>query len=190
MPNWCTNTLLISGEPDEVQKLLDTVEDGNSSLSLSKLITTPEELKNTTAPSRNPEEEKQRLRDLYGAVDWYDWQVNNWGTKWDVEARIIGDTHANVNVSFLSKVKETKRVVTMEFDSAWAPPTPVIKHMAKQFPNTNIYHTYDESGSDFSGYHMYSNGECVKEQETESFSNLKFYYEPSEDIFDYFPDNE
>jgi hypothetical protein len=190
MPNWCTNTLLISGEYDEVQRLLETVEADNTSLSLSKLLTTPEELKNTTAPSRNPEEEKQRLRDLYGAVDWYDWQVNNWGTKWDVEARIIGDTHAAANHVFLSKLKESKRVVTMEFDSAWAPPTPVIKHLAKQFPNTNIYHTYDESGSDFSGYNMYSNGECVKEQETESYSNLKFYYEPSEDIFDYFPDNE
>jgi hypothetical protein len=71
---------------------------------------------------------------------------------------------------------------TYEFES-WA-------DLAKQFPNTNIYHTYDESGCDFAGYGMYSNGECVKEQETESFSALRLYYEPDEDIFDYFPDND
>jgi hypothetical protein len=84
MPNWCTNTLMISGEYAEVQRLLETVEADKTALSLNKLITTPEELKNTTAPSRSPEEDKQRLKDLYGAIDWYDWQVNNWGTKWDV----------------------------------------------------------------------------------------------------------
>jgi hypothetical protein len=34
MPNWCTNTLLISGEYDEVQRLLETVEADKTSLSL------------------------------------------------------------------------------------------------------------------------------------------------------------
>lgn len=189
MPNWCTNVLLIRGEYEEVQKLLDTVEGDNSAFSLNKLLTTPEELKNTTAPSRTSEEEKKRLRDMYGATDWYDWQVNHWGTKWDVEATIVNDSHSEANHVFLSKLKDSDRVVTMEFDSAWAPPVPVIKHLAAQFPNTNIYHTYDESGCDFAGYGMYSNGECVKEVETESFSSNRMFFEPSVDIFDYFPND-
>jgi hypothetical protein len=61
--------------------------------------------------------------------------------------------------------------------------------LAKQFPNTNIYHSYDESGSDYSGYDMYSNGECVKSEEFKSYSTMRMYMEPDTDIFDYFPES-
>ena len=190
MPNWCSNTVIIKGEYQDVQRLLDTVESGKSKFSLNNLITVPYELLNTSAPSNATPEEKERLKALYGAVDWYDWQVNNWGTKWDVEATISNDSHANNNPAFLSKLQTGNRVVTINFDSAWAPPSPAMKVLAKQFPNTNIYHVYDEPGVDFGGYAMYSKGECLKEEEGSSFYVMKTYFEPDDDIFDYFPDND
>lgn len=190
MPNWCSNTVIVKGEYQEIQRLLETVEDGNTKLSLNKIITVPQELKNTTAPSRESEEEKARLKALYGAADWYDWQVTHWGTKWDVEATISNDSHPENNPVFLSKLQAGDRTVTINFDSAWAPPSPAIKRLAEQFPNTNIYHVFDEPGVDFGGYAMYSKGECVKEHDGESFYVMKTYFEPDDDIFDYFPDND
>jgi hypothetical protein len=45
---------------------------------------------------------------VYGYANWYDWCVNEWGTKWDVQ-----DEGAEVQDG----------VLTTSFDSAWAPPT-------------------------------------------------------------------
>jgi len=62
--------------------------------------------------------------------------------------------------------------------------------LAKQFPKVKIHHAYDESGSDFSGYRMYIGGECVEFKDWESWTNVRMYLEPDEDIFDYFPTRE
>ena len=31
------------------------------------------------------EKDKERFRELYGASDWYDWCVKNWGCKWNAQ---------------------------------------------------------------------------------------------------------
>lgn len=187
MPNWCQNTILFNGPTEELSKLIETVEGPNTSLSLRKIIYTPEELVTSSAPNRN-ENDKARFLTLYGAADWYDFQVKNWGTKWDVQAQIIYDSKESA-VGYHTYTEKEVRTVKMEFDSAWSPPQLAILMLAKQFPKTNIYHSYDESGSDYSGYDMYSNGECVKSEEFKSYSNVRMYIEPDTDIFDYFPES-
>jgi hypothetical protein len=181
--------VLIRGKYDDIEHLLTTVKGSDTALSLKALMPLPAELQGTDAPFRGTPEEAQRLKDLYGATDWYDWQVTNWGTKWDIEASIEDDSCLKIP-GYESYNRPDIRTVKIVFDSAWAPPTPAIQMLAKQFPNTNIYHTYDESGCDFGGWAMYSNGECVKETETPSYYGMQMYAEPSEDIFDYFPDSE
>lgn len=188
MPNWCQNILLVKGNPDDVQSLLDTVEDGETKLSLNKIVTCPEELKSVSAPQRDPEQ-SEILVAKYGAKDWYDWSVKNWGTKWDVTATIYSDSCERI--PGYSTVKQpTDRIVKFEFDSAWSPPVGAISTLAKQFPKLDLYLTYDESGCDFSGYNMYSKGECIKENEMESYSTMRFYCDPSDEIFEYFPQQE
>jgi len=189
MPNWCQNTLLIKGDHNAVEQLLTTVSGGNTALSLKSLMPLPPELQGGDAPFKGTPEEAQRLKNLYGATDWYDWQVSNWGTKWDIEATIADDSWSQPP-GYETYNKPSTRTVRIVFDSAWAPPTPAIQMLAKKFPNTNIYHAYDESGCDFGGWAMYSNGECVKETETPSYYGMQMYAEPSEDIFEYFPDSE
>ena len=94
MPNWCQNTILFNGPTEELSKLIETVEGPNTSLSLRKIISTPEELVTSSAPNRN-EDDTARFLTLYGAADWYDFQIKNWGTKWDVQAQIIYDSKAS-----------------------------------------------------------------------------------------------
>lgn len=185
MPNWCQNTLLMQGDTDEVQRLLDIVKSSESTLSLKNIITTPEALTNTSAPNRDPESVEE-LTKIYGASDWYDWQVSKWGTKWDVTATIYFDSVEHSHGYSTYKDKEI-RVVGMNFDSAWSPPIPAIAELARQFPKVNIYHSYDESGCDFSGYNMYRNGQCVEEKEFQSLSSIRMFIEPETEIFDYFP---
>lgn len=184
MPNWCQNTIMFKGEPEYISRLLETVKGDDTELSLAKIIAVPEELRNTRSPNGD-DKERARMIELYGAADWYDFQVKNWGTKWDIEARIIYDNSANA-LGYQSHTVPEMRVVKMEFDSAWAPPTDAIKMLSKQFPKVKIHHCFDESGSDFSGYQMYSDGECIQSEDWSSWSNARCFLEPDEDFFDNF----
>lgn len=52
------------------------------------------------------------LRAKYGSCNWYDWNVENWGTKWgtyDTEVHQLGGDGAPLMISF---------------QSAWGPPSP------------------------------------------------------------------
>lgn len=186
MPNWCSNVLMFRGDKEEVDKLLNAVSTTETALSLDKIITTPQELKNASAPNRD-EKEAERLEKLYGASDWYNFQVKNWGTKWDVNATISYDSH-DTPVGWTTLNEKPTRVVSMHFESAWSPPTAAIDMLASKFPKVDIYHTFDEPGCDFSGYVMYSGGENVESKDWESWCNVQRYVEPDIDIFEYFPD--
>lgn len=181
MPNWCSNVVMIRGDNDTIQELLNSVEGGGSAFSLHSIMPMPTELKGGTAPERD--EAVAKLNTVtFGAKDWYDWANLNWGTKWDVNATITSDEGGVMLPDY--------RTVRFEFDSAWSPPLPVYEALAKKFPNTNIYAFYDEPGADFAGYVMYADGKAVKEAQFESVSGRQYLAEPDNDIFDYFPDKD
>ena len=175
MPNWCSNTVMIQGDPNEVEALMESVCDDSNPFSLNKIMPRPEELEGRSAPEKD-EDYAKRMVELYGSADWYHWSIDNWGTKWDTgECRVI----SNFNDPMLPGYTTVK----IEFNTAWAPPLPVYKELSKKFPNTNIYACYDEPGVDFAGYALYKNGEVIVEKQTESPSNMMYYMEPNEDIF-------
>lgn len=179
MPNWCSNIVMIRGDNSTIQELVDFVDGGSSSFSLHAIMPMPIELKNGKAPERD--EEVAKLNEItFGAKDWYDWANLNWGTKWDVDAKIVSDEGGVMLPDY--------RTVRFEFDSAWSPPLPVYEALAKKFPNTNIYAFYDEPGADFAGYVMYAKGEAVKERQFDSVAGKQYLAEPDGDIFDFFPD--
>ena len=67
-----------------------------------------------------------------GLVDWYDWNIENWGTKWDA---YDVDVH-----------RPTAEELYITFDTAWAPPVPVIQAMQEQHPELSIFASFDEYG--------------------------------------------
>jgi len=120
MPNWCENIVMISADKEEdmkefKDKAFKKLEDGAEVFQFKNLIPMPEE-------------EKE---------NWYEWNNNNWGTKWDVEAM----TH-----------DEDATWIKIEFDTAWAPPEPIYLYMYKNFPNLSISWFYHEPGMQLAGY--------------------------------------
>lgn len=156
MPNWCENTLTVSGydNPKQFKKFVSLAlknpkkENENSTPEyplLSNLVPMPKELENTESPNRKPIEEQQPLIEKYGFSNWYDWAVGTWGTKWDVNAR--------------TNYTEGDEEIIFDFDSAWSPPIEWLEKVCKQFPELDFKLKYEESGMGFMGIAVGSQGD-------------------------------
>ena len=178
MPNWCSNTVVVSGDAADVSAFKEWLGDGKGLL--SKINPTPQELIDTVAGffndrQRAKELEEQAKRNIakYGQKDWYDWNIANWSTKWDVDAN-------------LDEYGTTATEVIMSFESAWAPPQNAIAKMAEKFSKLNIRHTYMEEGMCFVGSDEYAGGEPAnsfynddsESDEWQDFARDEFGWEP------------
>lgn len=76
----------------------------------------------------------------YGFSNWYDWRVQEWGTKWNADC--LGSSYQE---------KDGKAVYIISFSTAWSPPEPVIRELAKRYPELLIQLRYYEGGMGFQG---------------------------------------
>ena len=147
MPNWCNNTLRISGDKEVISRIKDWYEEYQSNRTDVGLFGTfyplPEELENTQSPSREP---NKALIEKYGVDNWYDWKVQNWGTKWDTgEVCLVGETGNEISLSF---------------DTAWSPPIQFYEKLSEDYPKLHIRASYYEPGMDYCGTFDSSGGQC------------------------------
>ena len=84
----------------------------------------------------------------YGAPTWYEWCVENWGTKWN-----SCDTYISGNA--------------LCFWTAWSPCLPVIEAMSKMFPDVIIDYWYEEPGMSFCGREIYLAGKPIYTEEAD-----------------------
>ena len=97
-----------------------------------------------------------------GLTDWYSWQVDNWGTKWDAYDVSMG--YGVDGKSF-----------HIDFFTAWSPPIPVVKAMQEQHPELVITMNYEELGMGFHGF-MSEDGVVTDE-------DFVFYDDEDEEVF-------
>ena len=145
MPNWCSNTLTITHK-DPTMIVRAKAAFANSEF-LNEFIPVPEDLKITAGKLGDSdaqaklEKQEKANRAKYGYDNWYDWCINEWGTKWDVgEGNGIQtwDDHELI----------------VYFDSAWAPPLAAYEKFLDL--GFTVYATYYEPGSAFAG--IYEDG--------------------------------
>jgi hypothetical protein len=150
MPNWCDNYVEFTHDDPA---MIDRVVKGFTTTGLfTEFDPCPQELVETIAGSYgDPEKDaalqikQQKNVNKYGSKDWYDWCVNNWGTKWDVN-NTLGETDSNV-----VKKSDDGKSVTLGFSTAWSPPTSFYATIADMF-GFQIKAYYYESGCAFCGY--------------------------------------
>jgi hypothetical protein len=137
MPNWCNNGITLRHEdPAMIERVLK----GREGL-LMEFLPTPQALLDTVAgfpgADKEAEHEAQMKSNIekHGAKDWYDWNCNNWGTKWDFALDCVENPDPNT--------------VTASFDTAWSPPIEAYnKLMALGFEIEAFYY---EPGMAFAG---------------------------------------
>jgi hypothetical protein len=170
MPNYCNNVVEIQGP----QHILKTLVDHK--LDFQKIHPYPPELDITAGregADDSPEQkalvaaEESNLA-KYGYRNWYDWCVNNWGTKWNAG----GDNDA-MQVDYDEDVGN-QGIALFQFDTAWAPPLGVLEKLMDTHPELSIECRYHEPGVGFFGVWTDGSDRCY---ETEQFpkSNDPFW---------------
>ena len=133
MPNWCNNTITLTGPKEKITAIYAKAKKDDALLQQLKPM--PDALEGTTSPA--PKEGKvQPLVD--GFDNWYDWRVQNWGTKWDVDMEGL-------------ELSDDGTTITGWFDSAWAPPIHAYEYFLTDNEDCSINSYYYEGGMDFAG---------------------------------------
>ena len=140
MPNWCNNTLeLAHADPKMIERARDAF---NRQELLQEFIPVPESLHIVAGCVSDPveqaklDEDTARNVETIGYGNWYDYCVNEWGTKWDVGAE-----------GYEVEIEDGR--LTMSFDSAWSPPLEAYGKLVDLGFEVRAY--YYESGMCFAG---------------------------------------
>jgi hypothetical protein len=124
MPNWCMNKLTVSHtNPDMVDRFENAYNLGKA---CNEFLPLPE------------------------GEDWYNWQINNWGTKWDIGADIGTEKEERYGL----KATRVDNEVSCSFDSAWSPPEGLYEKLVDL--GYDVKATYWEPGMAFCG--IWDNG--------------------------------
>lgn len=158
MPNWCENYLIVHFNPNNQRELmyarrLKTAYE--KSKLLNALVKRPKHQPDINKP--NPFFAKGGLgvdeQKLFGRNNWYDWSVDNWGTKWEVSS-----SDGSVEL-------EENGTLSIRFMSAWSPPTPAISKIKLPF---ELY--FWEPGVGFMGQLLKDNKESEPYENSMSIS--------------------
>jgi hypothetical protein len=151
MPNWCENTISVSGNAELIKKLKDFV--GRPIHKADEKIEEPiYSLANIMPSTPDSAPLLGKMSESTGFEDWYHNNINSWGTKWDVAGNV-----------YMNDYKEGDEFIGYTFDSAWSPPSPTTERLSEIFPELTIEHKYYESGMDFWGIDTYKGGELISE---------------------------
>ncbi len=136
MPNHVINVI----RSDKLEKIKKIVESDMQMFDFNKIIPTPD---NIFQGNLGEAEEKQ-----YGKENcWYDWNIKNWGTKWNAYDIMIEDD-------------------CIEFKTAWSTPALVIKALSLKIPDAEIRVEYaDEDIGMNCGSYLCKNGEIISSAE-------------------------
>jgi hypothetical protein len=137
MPNWCNNSITVSGPTEEVDKFEKFLNEKDGKEWFDFFLPCPQELKDggPVGFSAEPDENAKSLIEKYGASDWYSWSVNNWGCKWNCDAQ---------------EWKRDGDEITFWFDSPWAPPTELYNYIYRE-TDFLVDAEYHEEGMCFVG---------------------------------------
>jgi len=148
MPNWCYNRVSVYSEnTKDMDELFDIFNNENP---FNALIPSPVWSETPNEDGELPVLEEHKDADgkvLFtthkfpksGKTDdrWYDWQIQNWGTKWEP-----------TDIS----VEQCDEELELTFNTAWSPPEDICRAIRNKYPDISVSWFYDEPGMEVAGY--------------------------------------
>jgi len=185
MPNWVYNSLTIEGNPDEVQKVKSQLNQPFTYVHDSWDIPSQRMMKKDTSYS-NPVfafwnivkptdlEAYHGTRDYTKSMedamkfegnDWYDFNVRNWGTKWDV-AVSDEDKYPDTELIY-DEPNGDNHVLVYKFNTAWSRPLSALTKLSAQYPTLLFTLEYEEE-TGWGGECEFLRGEYIEGTEYEN----------------------
>ena len=170
MPNWFYFTLNVSGEKKDVEQFVENVKGKEGTtfegreFDFNHFIPQPEGL-------------YDRGDNGTHLPDWYIWNNQNWGTKWNA----VCDDEMAISVDGFPFEHE------YSLRTAWAFPSPVIAKMIEMYPNLD-FNIVGEEESNAYGVYIVSSEEIWEEEEPELVDEMngrEVYYEHDTDTWVY-----
>ena len=140
MANWVYNSMTVTGPEEDITRFMEVMsrprphkieqEDGTYTIGVVE-DEKPSLLSfwNTVAPTDLTEYFTEASSDR-NPLNWYVWNIDNWGTKWDAG-------HAEV-----SRDSETR--VYYNFETAWSSPDAFYVALSEQWPTLDFSVTWEE----------------------------------------------
>lgn len=142
MPNWCDNTISISGPAEKVSQMYQQLNDPNNNDGLCQILYPMPE--NTFTGNLGEKERKDCAKK--GIPNWYDWCTSNWGTKWDTAD---GDWQ-------YEEAGDGEAILSGSFQTAWGPPIGAYENAPDDLYIEAMYY---EPGCAFAGRWDSGNGD-------------------------------
>jgi hypothetical protein len=166
MPNWCTNYVDIkSDDADALLRLYSIIITSREAKDhdegfFDQLKPCPRELldDDLTMWGGNDDEaiarqtKRDAMKKRYSFESWYDWRVENWGTKWDI--REFGFIEFNLGDC----------EIKLQFETAWSPPIPIFELLKNQGFTVNA--EYVDEGMGFVGDWRDGDDQCFGDKES------------------------
>lgn len=169
MPNYCENTLIISGAKNKVLDLLAKVKESKEFFNVIRPI--PTDLLDIHSGGNTingvhvsewrvddnnksiaiEEGELATLKEKHGATNQIDWCYKNWGTKWDI------DVYQNDIIEAIENIQKEPDNSDVEFNleffnTAWNAPLEIYDYLTEQGYEVDAY--FYESGCCFYGWYF------------------------------------
>lgn len=99
----------------------------------------------------------------YGSMDWYDWSIKHWGTKWNAYRTQIPDPD----------------IAEVYFDTAWSPVPQIMLALTEQYPEFIFDYEYaEEQPGYFAGHYLFEGGRLVTHNiyDTDSKENYEMCF--------------
>lgn len=141
MSNWCSNVLTITGLSKDLKRFKKEVQGCKAEYFLNEqerkmFSSVKEKHKSILSLNKLCPIPRNILKKGYNDAG-YNWQVENWGTKWDLGEDI--------------EFNESDRKLEYSFDTAWTPPMKAILAGSKKYPMLTFVLDYEEFSSCFGG---------------------------------------
>ena len=160
MPNWCSNTITITGDKKIISGITRLIES-------IKKTEGEEPGVFATLVGREPGMTQER----YDNIGWYDSNVGYWGTKWDV-------SYDECDFDF------SDEQIRLHPNTAWSPPIGFCQMMVKEYKKIKIHILYDECGNDFCGQaDIYLDEEGIVCCEEEDYGYAEGLYHLDKEMF-------
>jgi hypothetical protein len=134
MPNWCSNVATINhGDTELIDAIENELKKERDDVALFQML---------------------RPRPAEHDEDWYGWNVNNWGTKWEAsiyDYERLDDNNIKIN-----------------FDTAWGPPIALYDYLFELGYDTTAY--YDECGMAFCGKYEFGSDDQYDYSDMDSYT--------------------